>query len=384
MRHYARRLLERSYTVEAVANGALALEAARKNPPELILSDVMMPEMNGLELLAAIRADEKLRSTPVILLSARAGEEARIEGTSQLADDYITKPFSARELLARIDTHIKLARARAQAEESARTELAERKKIEKELRQAQDELGHHAGHLQREVEVRTASLREALTQLEEFSYSVSHDLRSPVRAIAGYNNALREDFGESLPPGAQTYLEKIGRNATRMEHLINDVLTFSRVARADLKLHPIGLQQFIEDVREQNPWMQEPVAEMTINAPDKVMADEAPLGQIIFNLLSNAVKFVPPGEKPCVRVRSESRDDRIRLWVEDLGIGIPPQHRGQLFGMFQRLPAKKDYEGTGIGLAIVRKAVERMGGSVGMEANEPTGCRFWVELNGVP
>jgi signal transduction histidine kinase len=380
MRNYTRRLLEPSYFVEAVANGALALEAARRNPPDLIVSDVMMPEVNGVELVAAIRDDIKLRIIPVILLSARAGQEARIEGTALLADDYITKPFSARELLARIDTHIRLARARAEANEAAQKEIAARKKAEEELRRAQEELSHHAEHLEKQVEARTASLREVLTQLEEFSYSVSHDLRSPVRAIAGYNNALREDFGAELPIAAQKYLEKIGRNAERMEHLVNDVLTFSRVARGDLRLHAISLQEFIEDARDHNPSLQEPAAQITVNTPHKVMADEAPLGQVISNLLSNAVKFVSPGDKPVVRVHSEARQERIRLWVEDSGIGIASQYRGQLFGMFQRLPAKKNYEGTGIGLAIVRKAVERMGGSVGMEANEPIGCRFWIEL----
>jgi signal transduction histidine kinase len=382
MRNYARRLLEPSYAVEAVSNGALALEAARRDPPDLILSDVMMAEMNGLELLSAVRADGQLQMIPVVLLSARAGEEARIEGAAQLADDYIIKPFSARELLARIDTQIRLARARAKAENAAQKEIARRKKVEKELRRAQQELSHHAAGLEKEVGVRTASLREAMTQLEEFSYSVSHDLRAPLRAISGYNFALREDCGASLPPVARTYLEKIGRNAERMERLVNDLLTFSRVARVDLQLHTIPLQQYIEDIREQNPSMQEPAAEMTIEAPHQVMADEAPLGQAISNLLSNGVKFVTPGDKPVVRVRSEQREKRVRIWVEDSGIGIAPQYRQQLFGMFQRLPAKKDYEGTGIGLAIARKAVERMGGSVGMEPNEPSGCRFWIELKG--
>jgi signal transduction histidine kinase len=382
MRNYARRLLEPAYAVEAVANGALALEAARKNPPDLILSDVMMPEMNGLELLSAVRADEKLHTIPVVLLSARAGEEARIEGAAQLADDYIIKPFSARELLARIDTQIRLAGARARAEQAAQKEIVQRKKAEKELRRAQQELSHHTEDLEQEVAVRTASLREALTQLEEFSYSVSHDLRAPLRAIAGYNHALREDCGASLTPVARTYLEKIGRNAERMERLVNDILMFSRVARTDLRLHSIALQEFIQGILEENPSMQEPGAEMTIVTPHKVMADEAPLLQALSNLLTNAVKFVTPGTKPVVRVRSEQKDERVRIWVEDSGIGIAPQYKQQLFGMFQRLPSKKEYEGTGIGLAIVRKAVERMGGSVGMEPNEPVGCRFWLELKG--
>jgi signal transduction histidine kinase len=382
MRNYVSRLLEPNYSVEAVANGALALEAVRKNPADLILSDVMMPEMNGLELVSVIRADEKLQATPVILLSARAGEEARIEGASQRADDYIIKPFSARELLARIDNQIRLARAREQAHEAAQKEIAQRKMVEQELRVAQERLNHYAQHLENEVDARTASLREAMTQLEEFSYTVSHDLRAPLRAITGYNNVLREDCGVDLPPVARQYLEKIGRNADRMEHLVNDILTFSRVGRADLQLRAISLQKFIEDVREQSPTMQEPAAEMTIVTPHNVMADEAPLGQAISNLLTNAVKFVPSDAKPVVRVRSEQIAERVRLWIEDSGIGIAPQYRNQLFGMFQRLPAKREYEGTGIGLAIVRKAVERMGGSVGMEANEPTGCRFWIELKG--
>jgi len=149
-----------------------------------------------------------------------------------------------------------------------------------------------------------------------------------------------------------------------------------------LQLHAISLQQFIEDMREQSPTMQEPAAAVTIFSPHNVMADEAPLGQAISNLLTNAVKFVAPGTKPVVRVRSEQIEERVRLWIEDSGIGIAPQYRNQLFGMFQRLPAKKEYEGTGIGLAIVRKAVERMGGTVGMETNEPSGCRFWIELKG--
>ena len=514
MRFYVHRLLQADYAVEAVADGAAALEAARRNPPDLILSDVMMPHMNGFELVQAVRADDNLRSTPIILLSARAGEEAQLESASQLADDYLIKPFSARELLARVGVHVKLARARAgreselrkselklheserryrslfesidegfcviemlfdqdqkavdyrfvevnpafenqtgmrgatgrrmlefvssiephwlenygrvaltgesirfaaeyksllrwfdvfafrvgdprerkvavlfnnitgrrRAEEAAQTEIAARKRVTEELQKAQKELSHHAEDLEQQVATRTESLREALNQLEEFSYSVSHDLRAPLRAIEGYSRIFREDYGEALPAGAHTYLDKISRSAERMERLVNDVLTLSRVARADLQLRPIRLQQFIEELVEQHPFTQSPAPEITIAAPHTVMGDEARLGQAISNLIGNAVKFVAPGEKAVVRVRSELLGNRVRLWVEDEGIGIPPQHRGKLFGMFQRLPANRPYEGTGIGLAIVRKAVEVMGGSVGMESNESKGSRFWIEL----
>ena len=264
--------------------------------------------------------------------------------------------------------------------EAAQSEIAERKRVADELQKAQEELSHHAEDLEKQVSARTASLREALSQLEEFSYSVSHDLRAPLRAIVGYSRVFREDYGAGLPPDAHTYLDKISRSAERMERLVNEVLTLSRVTRADLQLRPIPLQQFIEDLVEQHPSMQPPAATVTIAAPHTVMGDQARLSQAISNLLSNAVKFVAPGEKPVVRVRSEMAEDRVRIWIEDHGIGIPTQHRGKLFGMFQRLPANQIYEGTGIGLAIVRKAVEVMGGNVGIESNQPKGSRFWIEL----
>ncbi len=263
--------------------------------------------------------------------------------------------------------------ARKQAEEALR-------KQSEELRKAQEELSHHAEDLEKQVAVRTASLTEALSQLEEFSYSVSHDLRAPLRAIAGYNRILEADFGQLLPPQAHTYLSKISRSTLRMERMVNDVLTMSRVARSEIQLHPISLQKFIEEIIEQHPGMQAPAADISIDTPHTVVADDAPLNQAISNLLNNAVKFVTSDRKPVIRVRSEKVGERVRLWVEDQGIGIPPQHRSKLFGMFQRLPVNLQYEGTGIGLAIVRKAAERMGGAVGMESNEPVGSRFWIEL----
>ena len=258
----------------------------------------------------------------------------------------------------------------------------QRKQAERALGEAQKELSRHAENLEKEVATRTASLREAITQLEEFSYSVSHDLRAPLRAIAGYNRIFREDFGATLPANAHVYLEKITRSTERMERLVNDVLTMSRVARADIALHPISLQRFIEEIIEQHPEMQAPAADLTIHAPHKVIADDASLGQALSNLLTNAVKFLPADRKPVVTVRSEQSAGLVRIWIADNGIGIPPQHRAKLFGMFQRLPADLQYEGTGIGLAIVRKAVDRMGGTLGMESNEPMGSRFWIELKG--
>jgi PAS domain S-box-containing protein len=261
-------------------------------------------------------------------------------------------------------------------------DITARKQTEAELRRAQEELSQHADVLEKEVDARTASLREAIAQLEEFSYSVSHDLRAPLRAIAGYTQLFEKDFGRDLPPAAHVFLDKISRSTERMQRLVNDVLTMSLVARSETSLHPVALQHFIQEIVEQHPEMQAPEANISIATPHKVIADEAPLGQAVRNLLANAVKFVAPGTRPVIVVRSEQRDDRVRIWFEDNGIGINPEHRGKLFGMFQRLITDSKYEGTGIGLAIVRKAIERMGGTVGVEAGEKAGSRFWVELKG--
>jgi PAS domain S-box-containing protein len=235
--------------------------------------------------------------------------------------------------------------------------------------------------LEETVNERTASLRKAVGQLEEFSYSVSHDLRAPLRAIEGYTRVLDEDYRSLLPPEAQQIFDKISRRIRHMNQLINDVLTLSRVAQSEIHLHPTPLRPLIEEIIEQHAAMQPPAASIEFGELATVQGDDASLLQAISNVLSNAVKFVAPGVKPQVKVWTEQRGAMVRLWVEDNGIGIKPELQSKLFGMFQRLRPNDGYDGTGIGLAIVRKAVERMGGKVGMESDGQRGSRFWIELN---
>ena len=239
---------------------------------------------------------------------------------------------------------------------------------------------HAKEQLETTVAERTASLRKAMAQLEEFSYSVSHDLRAPVRAIEGYARILDKDCRALLPPNAQGHLDKITRSTARMNRLINDVLTLSRVAQNEIHLHDIALGPLIEDIIEQYPEMQAPRASIVLGELHRVVGDDVSLSQAISNLLSNAVKFVAPGVRPEVKIWSEERGGVVRLWVDDNGIGIKPELQSKLFGVFQRLRPGDGYDGTGIGLAIVRKAVERMGGTVGAESDGQNGSRFWIEL----
>ena len=240
-----------------------------------------------------------------------------------------------------------------------------------------------AEKLEQAVAERTASLQQAVAQMEEFSYSVSHDLRAPLRGIEGFARILNDDCRQMLPAGAQGLLDKISRNVMHMNRLINDVLTLTRVTQSDIRLRPVRLQALIEEIIEQHAQMQAPHARIVLGEMATVLADDVSLRQALSNLLANAVKFVGPDVVPTVKLRSERRGEFVRVWVEDNGIGIAPELHGKLFGMFRRLHSNTSYDGTGIGLAIVRKAVERMGGKVGVESDGKTGSRFWIELRGI-
>jgi PAS domain S-box-containing protein len=235
--------------------------------------------------------------------------------------------------------------------------------------------------LEKQITERTASLREAITQMEEFSYTVSHDLRAPVRAMHGYAAVLLEDYGEQLDDQARRYLERIVRGGARMDRLIQDVLTYSRLSRREIELQPISLDKLVREILQQYPGLQSARDYVVIDGQLKsVLAHEPLLAQAVSNLLSNAMKFVNPRTEPRIHMRTEQRNGNVRLWVEDNGIGIRPEHQHRLFGMFERLHPEHGYEGTGIGLAIVRKAVERMNGKVGVESDGKTGSSFWIEL----
>ncbi|MBC8096661.1 MAG: PAS domain S-box protein [Akkermansiaceae bacterium] len=265
--------------------------------------------------------------------------------------------------------------------DAAQKEIAERKRAEQALRESESKLAHSNADLDSKVRQRTASLEDAIAQMEEFSYSVSHDLRGPLRAMSAYARALIEDCGAQLDSTARDYVERILRSSDRMEKLTHDVLTYSRLARSELPLISIDLGKLVRELISQYAEFQPPVSQIEFEGPSiRALAHESSMGQCITNLLSNAVKFVHPGTTPVVRVRAEFRGDNVRLWIEDNGIGIKPEYQERLFKMFERLHRHEHYQGTGIGLAIVRKAMEKMGGTVGVSSDGVKGSRFWLEL----
>jgi two-component system, sensor histidine kinase and response regulator len=353
------------------SSGKAALRHLLEEDFALILLDVQMPEMNGIETAVAIRERERSRHIPVIFLTAQLNtDDIMFKGYSTGAVDFLTKPLQPEILRAKTEVFVELALMRQRLQ----SEIAERTKIAAEISQLNDKL-----------EAKNHELSETIEELERYSYSISHDMRAPLRSMFGFSQILMEECQEQLSEEHQSYLRKIISGAIRLDRLIQDVLSYSLISRSRFKLQPIDLQQLTRDVIEQYPGFQLPDADVQAEGDlPRVLANEAALTQCISNLVGNAIKFVEPGKVPRVRIQAEMQGNEVRLWFIDNGIGIAPADLDRIFGIFVKVHSAETYSGTGIGLSIVRKAAEKMGGSVGVESTVNEGSRFWLQLKLAP
>jgi PAS domain S-box-containing protein len=237
-------------------------------------------------------------------------------------------------------------------------------------------------NLNTQLEHRIGDLTEVNNELEAFNYSISHDLRAPLRSIRSFTQFLREDFGPNLGPEREDYLRRVESAAKYMDILLLDLLQYSRLSRSELEMVAVDLEAAVADVLTSiEPEVLERRAEIKVRKPlAPGLAHPATLRQVLYNLISNGLKFVQPQQTPNIEIWSERREGWVRIWVSDQGIGIAPQYHKKIFGLFQRLHSHETYPGTGIGLALVRRGVERMGGHIGLESNAGQGSRFWFEV----
>jgi len=363
-------LAELGQNIVKAATGREALQCLLRQDFAVILLDVNMPDMDGFETAELIRWRPRFEKTPIIFLTAyNTTDLDRLKGYSLGAVDYLFLPVIPEVLKAKVTVFVELAR-------------------QKRLIQRQAEnLALHNQEQTRQLEMiqkLNEDLQEANRELEAFSYTVSHDLRAPLRALKGYTDILLEDYGPKLEATAKEYLSNLERAVVRMDALTRDLLSYSRIVRQQIELEPVCVDAVCREVTAMNPALQPPNTEMVV-PPDllPVRAHPTLLGQCLANLLDNAAKFVAPGVTPRIHIRTEPRGDRVRIWVEDNGVGIEPAHHQKIFGIFERVGNLKTNQGTGIGLAIVARAAQRMGGICGVESSAGNGSRFWIELAGV-
>jgi signal transduction histidine kinase len=369
---------------------------ARQGTGALLITQESLTSTCVQHLAVLLEEQPPWSDIPAVLLAS--GGEATGRGMTSLralgSSSTITvleRPLRVVSLVSSIKTGLRARRRQYQVRdllqqrESIMRELGERAKSleqsQRELLAAKEKIFRHAEELEKTVAERTAKLRETIAQLEAFSYSISHDMRGPLRAMQQYSEIVLEECRGQLPDDAGEYLERICRAAKRLDRLIQDVLTYSRVARTAMPLVPIDLDKLIREILEQYPTFQPPKADVKVlDRLPKVLGHEASLTQCLSNLLGNAVKFVPPGRRPEICVRTGKANGSVHVWIEDNGIGIAPENHQRIFNIFERVNSDSEYEGTGIGLSIVKKTIERMGGDVGVESELGRGSRFWIQL----
>jgi signal transduction histidine kinase len=342
LREYIGSLLAPAYEISTANDGLQGLTMAKSELPDIIVSDVMMPALSGIDLVRELRADPRSASIPVILLSARAGQESAIEGLDAGSDDYLVKPFSAAELLARVRTHTQLA-------------LKRREWINE--------------------------LESANRELDAFTYSVAHDLRAPLRAINGMAEILFEDKLGELDQEGQRYLRIIRDSGARMTQLIEDLLKLSRITRSELARQSVDLSAIAREIARGLSGT-EPGREVDFLIQDGIRAEADPrlLRVALENLLGNAWKFTSKQVAARIEFGVDERQAGVIFFVRDNGAGFDMAYADKLFGVFQRLHAVTEFEGTGVGLATVRRIVSRHGGRIWAEGAVNKGATFFFTL----
>ncbi len=382
------KLAAHGYVSETASNGLEGLAKLRRQHFDAVISDLMMPGMDGYQLTHAIRSDEATKDLPVVIYTSTYTEPQDEALARNLgANAFILKPAPDEKFFAVLTEAI----ARA-----AKGELPSRRVSQDELQHLRDytarlihkledkveEVSRLNDTLEQRIAEATADLREANTELEAFVNSATHDLRAPLRAIEGFSAILLESEADASPEERRRLLERVAKSAAHMQQLIQDLLDYSRIKQRDIKLAAVDLHAVTKDACERISAEIAAAHAKIETAPGlpQVLGFGPVLTHAVANLVSNAIKFVPPGVQPQVAIGAESVDHKVRLTVRDNGIGIAAEDESRIFQVFERVHDSAQYPGTGIGLALVKRAVEKMGGELGFTSEPGVGSTFWIEL----
>jgi len=394
-------LAEQGYRVTVAANGKRALDAARKSKPTLIISDVVMPEMDGYAFCSAVKTDPNLKDVPVIIVTSLTSVQDIVQGLECGADNFIRKPYDPRSLLDRVD-YILLNRElrkskgmrlgieiylggrkhfitsdREQILDLLVSSYEQAIQVNEELKLREKEVSA----LNATLELRARELEAANKELESFSYSVSHDLRTPLRAVSGYARMLEEDHSHELNHEGRRLLGVVGESAQKMDQLIEGLLRFSRLGRKSIAAEEIDMAALAQDAY--NELQAAGVGKSSrciFEALPTAWGDRLLLRQVWINLLSNALKYSGARETPQIHVTGHDDGGENVYGVMDNGVGFDMKYYDKLFGVFQRLHSADAFPGTGVGLAIVQRIVARHRGRVWAEGRVDEGATFHFTL----
>jgi signal transduction histidine kinase len=384
MRAYLQNLLVRDYEVRMVSNGKAALEfMANRRLPDVILADVMMPEMDGFALLEAVKANALMDEIPFLLVSARAADASRMQGLRSGADDYLVKPFSAHELLARLDARIQIARVRRAARQglldvndNLEKTIAERTSA---LQQANAALVH-----------KNAELENVNAELSTFAFAASHDLSEPLRKIMTFTSLLVERERTPLSPKGKELVDKISASAIRMKSLIEEILLYAHAQLTAANIEHISLNSILEDVKHDLFGMiLEKRATIEHGKLPVIRCDPMQFLSLFKNIVLNSMRFCPPDRLPHIVISASLVEGKklnhplasaekqyLKIAIKDNGIGFDPKYNEKIFQMFQRLHGHGDYPGMGMGLTICKKVVENHGGFMLTDSRLGEGATF--------
>lgn len=354
----ASELSRHGHDVLVAQGGAEAVERARLVLPDLILLDVVMPGLDGFETCRRLKACDATREIPVIFMTALSDTAQKLTGFSVGAVDYVTKPLDGAEVLARVRTHLTLSALQRQlAAQNLQLlqEIAAREQIQ-------------------------AALKRSNAELEQLAYVASHDMQEPLRMIASYLQLVAQRYQDKLDADGREFIGYAVDGAKRMQALINDLLTYSRVGTKSRPFEAVDVGQLVDAaVMSLRVAIDECDAQIGHDTLPTVSGDATQLAQLFQNLLANAIKFRGQAP-PQVHIGCEALDADWCFTVRDNGIGIAPEYFNRIFVLFQRLHSQREYPGTGIGLALCKKIVERHGGRIWVESSPGQGSVFKFTL----